>query len=65
MTLTPCYKMRNIFLEKLYAKFGGETNPRRFSGKLKLSTSLNQQSKVLYSLFLWYGKLLTIETYLE
>ena len=36
------YKMRNVFLEKLYAKFGGETSPRPFSGKLKLSISLDQ-----------------------
>ena len=37
--------MRNI-LEKSYAKFGGETSgetsPRLFSGKLKLSISLDQ-----------------------
>ena len=36
------YNMRNVFLEKLYAKFGGETSPRPFSGKLKLSISLDQ-----------------------
>ena len=34
--------MRNIFLEKSYAKFGGETRPRPFSEKLKLSISLDQ-----------------------
>ena len=34
--------MRNIFLEKSYAKCGGETNPRSFSEKLKLSISLDQ-----------------------
>ena len=27
------YNMRNIFLEKLYTKCGGETSPRRFSEK--------------------------------
>ena len=32
----------NIFLEKSYTKCGGETNPRPFSEKLKLSISLNQ-----------------------
>ena len=34
--------MRNIFLEKSYAKCGGETSPRVSSEKLKLSISLNQ-----------------------
>ena len=36
------YKMRNIFLEKSYPECGGETNPRPFSEKLKLSVSLDQ-----------------------
>ena len=36
------YDMRNIFLEKSYTKYGGETSPRPFSGKLKLSISLDQ-----------------------
>ena len=49
--------MRNIFLEKLYTKCGGETSSRPFSEKLKLSISLIQESKVLYSLFLLYTKL--------
>ena len=34
------YNMRNIFLEKPYTKYGGETSPRLFSGKLKLSLSI-------------------------
>ena len=34
--------MRNIFLEKSYTKRGGEIIPRPFSGKLKLSISLDQ-----------------------
>ena len=41
------YNMRNIFLETSYAKCGGETTPRPFSKKSKLSISLNQYSKVL------------------
>ena len=41
--------MRNIFLEKSYTKCDGETNSRSFSEKLKLSISLDQYSKVLYS----------------
>ena len=34
--------MRNIFFEKSYTKCGGETSPRPFSEKLKLSISLDQ-----------------------
>ena len=36
------YDMRNIFLEKSYSKYGGETSPRPFSEKLKLSISVDQ-----------------------
>ena len=36
------YNMRNIFLEKSFTKCGGETSPRLFSEKLKLSISLDQ-----------------------
>ena len=35
------YNMRDIFLEKLYTKCGGETSPRPFSEKWKLSISLD------------------------
>ena len=55
--------MRNIILEKSNKKCGGETSPRPFSGKLKLSISLDQKSKVLYSLFSLYPKLRAIEIY--
>ena len=55
--------MRKTFLEKLSAKCGGNTNPRPFPQKLKLSISLNQWPKVLYSLLLFYGKLRAIEIY--
>ena len=34
--------IRNIFLEKSYTKCGGETIPRPFSRKSKLSISLDQ-----------------------
>ena len=34
--------MGNIFLEKSYTKCDGETSPRPFSEKLKLSISLDQ-----------------------
>ena len=54
--------MRNIFLEKSYTKCGGETSARP-SAKLKLSITLTQQSKVLYSLFYCNAKLRAIEIY--
>ena len=57
------YIMRNIILEKSYTKSGGETSPRPFAEKLKLSLSLTQQSKVLCSLFLLNAKLRVIEIY--
>ena len=53
--------LRNIFLEKSYKKCGGESIPRPFSKKSKLRISLDQYSKVLYILFLLFGKLKTIE----
>ena len=52
------YNMKNIFLEKSYAKCGGETSTRSFSGKAYL---LDQYSQVLYSLFLLNPKLRAIE----
>ena len=36
------YNIRNIFLEKSYTKYGGETSLRPISGKLKLRISLDQ-----------------------
>ena len=48
------FRMQNIFLEKSYTKCGGETSPKPFSKKSKLSLSRNQQSKALHSLFLFY-----------
>ena len=55
--------MKNIFLRKSCTKCGGETSHIPFSEKLKLSISLDQKSKVLYSLFLLYAKLRAIEIY--
>ena len=52
--------MKNIFLEKSYTKFGGETSSKPLSEKLELTISLDQWSKVLYSLFLLYDKLRAI-----
>ena len=31
------YNMRKVILEKSYTKYGGETSPRPFSGKLSIS----------------------------
>ena len=55
--------MRNIFREKSYTKCGREASSRPFSEKLKLTISLDQWPKVLYSLFLLYFKLRAIEIY--
>ena len=57
------YNMRIIFIAKWYTKYGRETSPSPFPEKLKLSISMDQQSKVLYSLFLLYAKLRTIEVF--
>ena len=45
------FNIENIFLEKTYTKYGGETIPRLFS---KLSICLDQLSKILYSFFIVY-----------
>ena len=56
--------MKNIFLEKSYIKCDdGETFPRPFSKKSKLSISLDHFSKALYRMFLLYAKLRAIEKY--
>ena len=55
--------MRSIFLEKSSTKWGGETSPIFFCGKLRLSTYLDQWSKDLYSWFLLNRKLKAIEIY--
>ena len=53
--------MRNIFLEKSYTRYGVETIPRLFSTKSKFSKPLDQESKILYSLFLLHVKLRAID----
>ena len=53
------YNMKNIFLKKSYRKCGGETSPRPFSEKPKLSISLNQQSEFLFSSFYCISKWMT------
>ena len=51
----------NIFVQKSYAKFAGETIPRLLSKKSKLNLSLDQYGEVLSSLFLLYANLRAIE----
>ena len=55
--------MGNIIIEKSYIIGGAETSPRPFFKKSKLAIFLDQQSKFLYSLFLLYAKVRTIEIY--
>ena len=45
--------MRNIFLEKSYTKCGGETSPRLFSEKLKLSILLDKYTACFYCIPSW------------
>ena len=54
--------LRNISLEKSYTECSGEIIPRPFSKKSKLNISVDQYSKVLYILFLFFVKLRTIES---
>ena len=55
------YTMKNIFLEKSNTKCGGGASPRPFYQKSKFGISLDQQSEMLYSLFLLYVQ---VEVYL-
>ena len=41
--------MRNIFFEKSYTKYGGETIPRLFCKKSKVSISLDQNILQFYT----------------
>ena len=53
------HNMKNIFFEIPYTKRGGETSPRPFSERLKLSISLDQQSEFLFCLFYCISKWMT------
>ena len=55
------YNMRNIFVEKTYAKCGRQAIPRPLSKTSKLSISLDRQGKALTSLFLLHANLQSIE----
>ena len=55
------YNLINIFPEESYTKCGGETIPRSFFKKSKLSISLDQYYKTLYILFSLFDKLRAIE----
>ena len=41
------YNLRKIFLKESYIKYGGETIPRPFLKKSKLSISLDQYAKAI------------------
>ena len=53
--------MRKNYLKKSYTKYGGETDPKSFSEKSKLSISLDQYPKSLNSLVILYANLRAIE----
>ena len=55
--------MINICFEKSFTKCGGESIPKPFSKKSKLSISLDQYSKVFHGLFLLNAKLRATERY--
>ena len=57
------YNTKNIFLKISFRQFGVETIPRLFTKKSKLSISLDQQSKILYNLFILYVRMRAIEIY--
>ena len=59
------YNIKNIVLEKSYTKCREKTSPKPFSGKLKMRISLNQLTKLLYSLILLYPKLRAIKNKLK
>ena len=56
-------EVRNTFLEKPYIKCRGDTIPRPFSKRSKLSIFLDEQSKLLYNLYLLYVKLSAMKIY--
>ena len=56
------YNMRKIFLKKPYPKCGGETSPKPFSKKSKLSISLDQKS---YSVYLYCMPSWGLSKYIE
>ena len=55
------YNMRNIFVEKTYAKCGIQAIPRLLSKTSKLSISLDRQGKALTSLLILHANLQSIE----
>ena len=57
--------MRKTFLEQSYTKFGGETSPRAFPEKLKISISLNQWSITCFCCMACWGLSKYAETKLQ
>ena len=50
------YNLRNIFLEKLYTKYGRESSPRSLYKKSKFNVSADQQSEMLWNYYLLYDQ---------
>ena len=61
-TLKALFVLKNIFVEKSYAKCAGESIPGPLSKKPNLSISLDRQCKIFNSLFLLYANLRAVET---
>ena len=61
-TLKALFVLKNIFVEKSYAKCAGESIPGPLLKKTNLSISLDRQCKILNSLFLLCANLRAIET---
>ena len=57
------YNTTKNFLEKSYQKCGGETSPKLFSEKSKLSVPLDQSLVLSFTQFILYVKLRAIELY--
>ena len=50
------YNLRNIFLEKLCTTYGREASPRSLYKKSKFNVSADQQSEMLWNLYLLYDQ---------
>ena len=57
------YNTTKTFLEKSYQKCGGETSPKLFSEKSKLSVPLDQSLVLSFTQCILYVKLRAMELY--
>ena len=46
------HNKRNLFFQKSFTKYGGETSPNQFFKNSKFNVSLDRHFEVLYGLFL-------------